>query len=138
MSARLVPVTEGTAPTVSLQRPVVLIGRHPECDVRIDLPQVSRRHCCVAQANERITIRDLGSRNGVRVNGRLVEEARLRPGDEVAIAQLIYRLDDPSVPPPAPGPKVETSAPARAASPPPSLPDLPNGDDSDLIPLDDL
>ena len=76
-----------------ISSPVILIGRHPECDVRIDSPQVSRRHCCVALAYDRLVIRDLGSRNGVRVNGRLVDEAQLRPGDEVAIAQFLYRLE---------------------------------------------
>jgi pSer/pThr/pTyr-binding forkhead associated (FHA) protein len=44
MPSRPIPLTEGIAPTVSIQRPVLLIGRLPECDVRLDLPQVSRRH----------------------------------------------------------------------------------------------
>ena len=50
MSVRLVPLTAGEGPIVALQRPVVLIGRHPECDVRLDKPEVSRRHCCLALA----------------------------------------------------------------------------------------
>jgi pSer/pThr/pTyr-binding forkhead associated (FHA) protein len=117
---------------VALQRPVVLIGRHPECDVRLDLPQVSRRHCCVALAYDRLLIRDLGSRNGVRVNGRRVQEATLRPGDEVAIAQVIFRLEDVSpLAPPAP----------HAAARPPQLSgssDIPLPiNDSELVPLDD-
>ncbi|MBX6316368.1 MAG: FHA domain-containing protein, partial [Isosphaeraceae bacterium] len=91
MPARLVPLTPGLTPPIPLQRPVLLIGRHPECDIRLDLPQVSRRHCLIALAYDRLIIRDLGSRNGVRVNGRLVGEARLREGDEIAIAQLLYR-----------------------------------------------
>lgn len=103
MSARLVPLLSGgVAPTIPLARPVVLIGRHPDCDVRIDLPQVSRRHCCLALANDRLFIRDLGSRHGVRVNGRVVAEERLQPGDEVAIGHLIYRLEEAdSAPPPS-------------------------------------
>ena len=75
----------GTAPLIVLQRPVLLIGRHLECDVRINSPKVSRRHCCLAMAYDRVLIRDLGSRNGVRVNGRVVDESRLyqrrRAGD---------------------------------------------------------
>src|SRR3954470_7688223 len=94
MSARLVPLTPGTAPTIPLQRPVLLIGRHPECDVRIDLPKVSRRHCCIALAYDRLIIRDLGSRNGLRVNGEMVDEATLRHGDEVAIGPLIFRVEE--------------------------------------------
>ncbi len=93
MPARLVPVVPGAAPTIPLQRPVVLIGRHSECDVRIDLPQISERHCCVAQVDDRLILRDLGSKNGVRVNGQLVDEARISTRDEVAIAHVIFRVE---------------------------------------------
>ena len=133
MSARFVPLNGGDQPIV-LQRPVLLVGRHPECDARIDRPQVSRRHCCVAQAYDRLTIRDLGSRNGVRVNGKTITEARLQHGDEIAIAQIIYRLEDDTPPP---------EAPAVASQPKPeSLPDLSASDDDPildfgLVPLDD-
>ena len=145
MSARLIPlsVDTRTAPIVALQRPVILIGRHPECDIRIDLPQISRRHCCIALAYERVMIRDLGSRNGLRVNGVRVEEAQLHPGDEVAIGQVIYRLEGslatsmdatPIVRRPAPAPPPTPSPPSR-----PSKPSAPRDDpDADLIPLDDF
>jgi hypothetical protein len=143
MPARFIPLTEGLAPTIQIQRPVILIGRHPDCDIRIDLPQISRRHCCLAQAYDRLMIRDLGSTNGVRVNGRLIDEVRLHSGDEIAIAQVIYRYEDTTPAPavlPAPGAKSAKPSPSPAFAPkanqrPPSLPDL--GDDDDLIPLDD-
>ena len=92
MTYQLIPADKGSYPLIPVQRPVLLIGRHPECDFRIDLPKISRRHCCVALAYDRILVRDLGSHNGVRVNGRVVEEAMLQAGDEVAIGPLIYRL----------------------------------------------
>ena len=94
MPAKLVPIapSEGLAPPIHLLRPVVFIGRHPDCDIRLDLPQISRRHCCFAIADDRLTIRDLGSRHGVRVNGLIVDEAQIRLGDEIAIAHLLYRL----------------------------------------------
>src|SRR3954452_1832044 len=129
MSARLVPLTPGAAPTIPIQRPVLLIGRHPECDVRIDLAKISRRHCCLALAYDRVMIRDLGSRNGLRVNGLLVEEAQLRGGDEVAIGPILYRVEQDAPPPPPPPPPV-AKRPVTLAKPP-SLPDLPSdtGDD---------
>src|SRR5438093_803986 len=99
MPARLVPLISGSAPIVQLQKPVLLVGRHPECDVRFDLPAVSRRHCCLALAYDRVTIRDLGSRNGVRVNGDLTEESRLHAGDEIAIGPLLFRFEDAPEPP---------------------------------------
>jgi pSer/pThr/pTyr-binding forkhead associated (FHA) protein len=125
MPAQLVPLNAGSAPAVLISRPVILIGRHVECDVRIDSPQVSRRHCCLAMAYDRLVIRDLGSSNGVRVNGRVVDEARLTPGDEVAIAQFLYRLVGDG---PAPN-----SAPSKSAQRDEPLIDI----SDDFIPLDD-
>jgi predicted component of type VI protein secretion system len=129
MPARLVPLIAGSAPTISLHRPVLLIGRHPDCDVRLDLPAISRRHCCVALAYDRLTIRDLGSRHGTRVNGALIEESRLVPGDEIAIGPLIYRFDDPTAIPAAPPAK------PQAAS---RTPEPDDDSDDDLIPLSGL
>ena len=93
MSFQLVPLIKGTAPIIPLHRPVILIGRHLECDARIDSPKISRRHCCVAIAYDRVVIRDLGSQNQIRVNGQVVEEACLQSGDEVALGPLLYRLE---------------------------------------------
>ena len=132
MSARLVPLTPGSAPVIPLQRPVLLIGRHPECDVRIDLPKVSRRHCCLALAYDRVMIRDLGSRNGVRLNGLLVEEAQLHEGDEIAIGPILFRFEVKTPPPPPPPQRPAKTAPPK----PPSLPSLPSDHDDELIPLD--
>jgi pSer/pThr/pTyr-binding forkhead associated (FHA) protein len=118
---------------------VQLIGRHPECDIRITMPQVSRRHCCLALAYDRVIIRDLGSRNGLRVNGRLVDEAQIYPGDEVAIGAVLYRLEglDPTAPEPT---VIHPAASPPQASSLPSLSDLPGtpaASNSDLVPLDD-
>jgi pSer/pThr/pTyr-binding forkhead associated (FHA) protein len=126
MTAELVPIQAGAAPSVPIQRPVILIGRHPECDVRINAPEISRRHCCLALAYDRLVIRDLGSRNGVRVNGRLVEEVQLLIGDEVAIAHFLYRLESAE---PAPSGK----SPRPKSATPPLVIDL----DDEFIPLDD-
>lgn len=136
MSARLLPLTPGSAPIISLQRPVLLVGRHPECDVRFDLPSISRRHCCLAIAYDRISIRDLGSRHGVWVNGVRSEESQLKSGDEIAIGPLLFRLEEEAPPPPPP----EPPSPAAKAPSPPSLPDLPapSDPDGDLIPLSGL
>ncbi len=116
MSAQLVPLNTDAAPKIPLQRPVLLIGRHPECDIRIDMSRISRRHCCVALAYDRVMIRDLGSRNGLRVNGRLVEEAQLHPGDEVAIGPLIFRMESIPTSRPALPPKPPTAALAKPAA----------------------
>lgn len=118
MPTRLAPLIPGSANPIALNRPVLLIGRHPECDIRIDLPQLSRRHCCIALAYDRATIRDLGSRHGVRLNGRVIHEARLVAGDEVAIGHLLYRFEDTNAqaPPPAPAAQAQPQPQAKPAA----------------------
>lgn len=109
----------------------MLIGRHPECDVRLELPAISRRHCLVALAYDRITIRDLGSRHGLLLNGQPCEEALLSPGDELAIGPLLYRFEDDPPDPPKPPPEATAKRPS-----PPSLPEI--DPDGDLVPLSEL
>jgi pSer/pThr/pTyr-binding forkhead associated (FHA) protein len=147
MSFRLVPLSKGTAPIIALHRPVLLIGRHLDCDVRIDLSKISRRHCCLAIAYDRVLVRDLGSRNQVRVNGQVVQEARLMSGDELAIGPILYRLelqpDESRAPAPPSAHPASVSPGVRGKTPPSPLP-VPAGkasasaedSDEDLVPLD--
>lgn len=123
MTFRLIPVAKGGGPAVMLQRPIYLVGRNQECDLRLDSPKVSRRHCCLALAYDRLILRDLGSRNGVRVNGREVAETQLFRGDEIAIGHLIFRIDQEA------GAAAVPAAPSRPADEAPEI---------DLVPLDDV
>ena len=112
MSARLVALDEG--PDIVLDRAMVVVGRHPACDARLDSLRVSRHHCCMMQESGEVVVRDLGSTNGIRINGQRVEMGRLKPGDELSIAHIRYRLDngqghdqtlaDPLLGPSLPGP----------------------------------
>lgn len=70
----------------------MLIGRHEECDVQLESRKVSRRHCCIAQVEDRLVIRDLESTNGIRVNGTPVQEATIADGDEVTIGNLEFEV----------------------------------------------
>jgi pSer/pThr/pTyr-binding forkhead associated (FHA) protein len=79
-------------PDILVARSLVVIGRHPQCDITLNVPQISRRHCCLTELNGEVLVRDLGSRNGVWINGQRVRLGRLRPGDELSIAHLTYRL----------------------------------------------
>lgn len=91
MPVRLVALDEG--PDIPVDRAVVVVGRHPQCDARIDSIRVSRRHCCMTSDRGEVIVRDLGSTNGIRINGQRVEMGRLRLGDELAIAHIRYRLE---------------------------------------------
>ena len=64
------------------------------CDTRLDSLRVSRHHCCMTQESGEVVVRDLGSTNGIRINGQRVEIGRLRPGDELSIAHIRYRLEN--------------------------------------------
>jgi pSer/pThr/pTyr-binding forkhead associated (FHA) protein len=92
MPARLVALDEG--PDITLDRAMVVVGRHPACDTRLDSLRVSRHHCCMTQESGEVVVRDLGSTNGIRINGQRVEIGRLRAGDELSIAHIRYRLEN--------------------------------------------
>ena len=91
MSPRFVAIDEG--PDIPMDRAVVVVGRHPHCDTRLDSLRVSRHHCCMTREDDQVVVRDLGSTNGVRINGMRVETGSLRPGDELSIAHIRYRLE---------------------------------------------
>jgi predicted component of type VI protein secretion system len=80
-------------PDIPTGREPIIVGRHPHCDVRLRSIRVSRRHCFLSEVDGAVIVRDLGSSNGTLINGRRVEAGRLRPGDELSIANLRYRLE---------------------------------------------
>jgi pSer/pThr/pTyr-binding forkhead associated (FHA) protein len=90
MPPELVALTEGL--NIPIDKPILLLGRHQECDIQLGSRKVSRRHCCLAQVSDYFVVRDLGSTNGIRINGNRVLEGNLRPGDELAIANQRYQL----------------------------------------------
>ena len=90
MPAQLFSLDDG--PSILLDKPILLLGRHPECDIQIDSRKISRRHCCVAQVNDYFVVRDLGSTNGLRINGVRVLEGRLTRGDELTIGTTRYEV----------------------------------------------
>ncbi|NQV28051.1 MAG: FHA domain-containing protein [Rhodopirellula sp.] len=92
MTVLLKPL-QGGRPIV-LDKPILLIGRHPDCDVILkNSSKISRKHCCVALVDNRFVVRDLDSMNGVWVNGkRVTHTASLRTGDELMIGDLPFTL----------------------------------------------
>src|SRR6516164_9584325 len=53
---------------------------------------VTRRHCCMAPGADCLVVRDLGSTNGIRVNGVRVVEGRVRAGDELTIGNSRFKV----------------------------------------------
>lgn len=95
------------AADVVIDKPIILIGRNDDCDVVLSSKKVSRQHCCIAQVEQRLVIRDLGSTNGIRINGERADEARLKVGDELAIGDRRFKITDHPTARPTP------DAPAR-------------------------
>jgi hypothetical protein len=73
----------------------VVIGRSREADIVLQDPNISRRHAELRRADEGWQIVDLGSTNGIKVNGRRVDNAGLRPGDQITIGvtDLTFELE---------------------------------------------
>lgn len=133
MPAQLLALTDG--PSILLDKPILLMGRHPECDIQLNSRKVSRRHCCIAQVQDYLVVRDLGSTNGIRINGNRVLEGRLKTGDELTIGNFKYQIcwDMPGEP-------VHPVKASVAQAPPPILSkpvDQLLEDADEPIPLDD-
>lgn len=93
---RLVLEVNGTRhPLVS---PGLVIGRGTEADLRINDPGISRRHAeiRVSENDGQIDIVDLGSTNGISVNGHKVRQAVLREGSRIEIGTTRMLVHDPS------------------------------------------
>ncbi len=73
----------------------VVVGRSRDCDVVVDDPNVSRRHVELRREEGGWSVFDLGSTNGMKVNGRRVESSALRPGDHitVGVTDLTFELE---------------------------------------------
>ena len=93
----MVAVLHPTGPgsQIVIDRAVVLVGRGSDCDAIIDFSsKISRMHCVLVQVDANYYIRDLGSMNGVRVNGERVDkEMKLVQGAEVAIGDVMFLFD---------------------------------------------
>ncbi|HKJ36708.1 MAG TPA: DUF3662 and FHA domain-containing protein [Solirubrobacterales bacterium] len=73
---------------------VAVLGRSRECDCTLDDQNISRRHAELRRGrNGDWTITDLGSTNGVKVNDRKVDSARLSPGDGVTLGTTRFTFD---------------------------------------------
>lgn len=86
----LVPVGGGDA--IPLIRDVMTIGRRESCDICLKFQNVSSVHAELALKNGVWFLRDMGSTNGVKVNGERTQRRPLRPGDELGIAGHKYTI----------------------------------------------
>jgi hypothetical protein len=90
------PAAEGHEQRFYLTHNVTVIGRAAEADLRINDPGVSRRHAEIRQESGAFWVMDLGSTNGLRVNGAPVSRHLLQIGDriEAGTTTLVFQRDE--------------------------------------------
>jgi pSer/pThr/pTyr-binding forkhead associated (FHA) protein len=130
----LTVISEGaSANTIKLidrDRPYY-VGRASECDLCVNLDELSRKHASFTRMWNGVVVRDLDSKNGIKVNGHEAKVQRLSDGDVVEMGPLELRLMDPEerylrdleAPPEkasahAPSPRLRGMTPVSTAAPP--------------------
>ena len=75
-----------------IERPCTSLGRGPGVDLAFADPAMSKQHACVEWADGSLRVRDLGSMNGVLVNGAPVQAADLKHGDRFQLGEHVFQL----------------------------------------------
>jgi adenylate cyclase len=89
----------------------LLVGRRRDsCDIAIEFPNVSSRHCELELQDGYWLVRDLNSSNGTKVNGIRVRAKWILPGDELAVARHRYKIEYHVAPGASPPPPLEEGA----------------------------
>jgi pSer/pThr/pTyr-binding forkhead associated (FHA) protein len=137
---------DGSQASFSLSDGVTVLGRAHDCELRIPLNVVSRKHCQLSPNQQSLKIQDLDSRGGTFVNGNRVNGASLKAGDYITIGPLTFQVQIDGKPGEVTPPKPVRSAPAAKRPPaqkPPSEEAAdsflePDASDSFLAELDEL
>jgi predicted component of type VI protein secretion system len=90
MKAELVPVDGGEA--IPITRDVTVVGRREFCDVQIDDPSLSKRHCVLVKTDGLLVIRDLATTNGTKVKGQKIRWAALLPEDRISLGRIKFKI----------------------------------------------
>jgi pSer/pThr/pTyr-binding forkhead associated (FHA) protein len=69
-----------------------VLGRGEECDLRIPLLNVSRKHCELQLSPKGVKVKDLASANGTYVNNKRVTEVDLKAGDRLVIGPVVFTI----------------------------------------------
>jgi adenylate cyclase len=90
MFGELIPV--GGGDDIVLNKTEVKMGRRERCDIVLRFPNVSAEHCQLSLVDGYWYVKDLGSSNGIKVNGVRCQEKRLDPGDTLSVAKHQYEI----------------------------------------------
>jgi predicted component of type VI protein secretion system len=140
--------SDGERRSFSVTRDVTVIGRREDCDLRIPLNDVSRKHARLIKEEGGMRLEDLGSSNGTYLNGQRVErEAILQAGDSIQVGPVVFVLQVDGYPAdeelnPVTAESVAAAAmfaPAAAVPTPPGVdaPEVVDPDSLEPLPLGD-
>ena len=82
----------GGGDAIPLLKSKLLVGRRSSCDISLRFPNVSSHHCELELVNGYWFVRDLGSRNGIKVNGMGCDSKWLMPGDVLSVVRHRYEV----------------------------------------------
>jgi FHA domain len=71
----------------------VTIGRSDQCDISVKDSSMSGRHAEISKINGEIRVKDMGSANGIWLNGERVDDVELFDGDVLRLGQTSIRID---------------------------------------------
>ena len=117
--------SDGQKRSFSIARDMTVIGRREDCDLRIPLGEVSRKHCRLVRDGDTLKLEDLGSSNGTFLNGQRVQEALLSPGDTIQVGPVAFALQIDGEP------AEDDLRPVTAASSNGAEEEMPLGDESE-------
>lgn len=100
MQVQLVPNTGGDS--LPLRKTITVVGRKENCDLRLNHKSISKQHCVLVKVDGLLLIRDLGSTNGTRVNGKRIRRAAITNNDQLSVAGVSFRVLFGDTPPPLP------------------------------------
>ena len=122
-----------------LPNDVTVIGRRHDCDLRVPLPTVSRKHCQLSLNDGEVELRDLDSTGGTFLNDKRVDgEMSVKAGDYIRIGPLTFLCQINGKPEKiAPPKKAAPSAGKALPKPQQAAANVANGLDDDLADLDD-
>jgi adenylate cyclase len=89
-TGQLVPL--GGGDPIPLRKPRLIVGRLDACDIVLRVATISGQHCALEWTDEGWRVRDLGSRNGIKVDGVRCEAKLLTPGSVLSLGGLRYQV----------------------------------------------
>jgi pSer/pThr/pTyr-binding forkhead associated (FHA) protein len=90
--------SDGDRRSFSLHKDLTIVGRREDCDLRIPLGEISRKHCRLIKEGETLRVEDLGSSNGTYHNGERIQEAVVQAGDTVQVGSIAFVVQIDGVP----------------------------------------